>query len=194
MAYKEVTSVTLVWNKGLDYSFGSAGERFLHARDGWDSWGVQNYKLRRVINFAHYDQPNWGTGEWREVADVGEVECRFEVQSETAGRWMSEKEWYDSSNGESIADADLALLARRLDEEYACWHDGPLPTRQELEHSWRAVDPIVTRPVYLLYPYDHRPSDETVNSPIDPIVYRSRQELSDAIWNSHQAPLVSRGA
>ena len=194
MAYKEAVSVTVVWNKGLDYSFRSAGERFLHAMDGWRSWGVENWKVRRVIDFARPGCPAYGKSEWRAVEDVGEVRRRFEVLSETAGRWMSEKEWYDSSNGGSVADADLALLARRLDEEYACWHDGALPTRQELERSWRAVDPIVTRPVYLLYPDDPRPLDERLISRVDPIVYRSRQELTDAVRNSHQAPLVPREA
>ena len=87
--------------------------------DGWDHLHGPNddeipvYRLFRV--------------DGGERTEVGRVERRYEVKSETKGRWMYEEDWYESPDGCPAAEDDLREMGNRAQDNP--YEDHSPPTR-----------------------------------------------------------------
>jgi len=78
----------------------SEGEDFLHGPNGDQ---IPVYTLIHVSG--------------RERTEVGFVERRYEVKSETKGKWMYEEDWYESPDGRPAAEDDLREMGNRAQDD-----------------------------------------------------------------------------
>ena len=93
----------------LDF-FRYDGEDYLH---GPNDDEIPVYRLYRV--------------DGGERTEVGRVERRFEVKSETKGKWMYEEDWYNPSDGYPADEDDIQLMCLRASGELP--GDAHIPTR-----------------------------------------------------------------
>ena len=106
----------------------SEGEEFLH---GPNDDEIPVYALYRVSG--------------GERTEVGYVERRYEVKSETRGKWMYEEDWYRSLDGHPAAEEDIQLMCLRASGELP--GDAHIPTRV----VW-ALRPYAGRDYFILCP------------------------------------------